>query len=128
MPSGKSGANYNRTRIWALFFRKLMIYKPISETVTDWLKTLFHTDHRTIDNYIAKCTFRIPGKYWLTPMTHIHTAKRRTVTEGAILTVRKDFRDKFIDVETDDPNQVFRLTFDEWAEGVAPYINAIKYS
>jgi hypothetical protein len=127
MPSGKSGANFFRTRIWNLFFKKLMIYRPTSETTTGWLNTLFHTNERTIDNYIAKRDFKIPGKYWLTPMTHIHTAKKRHIPEGAILTVRKDFRDPFIDVETDDPNQVFRLTYDEWAS-IGGHLDALKYS
>lgn len=121
----KIDPNLTRRQTWDWFFKPLMDFKPSGEMLREWLEFLFHTKYRTIDSYMVINQFNLPGKHWVTPTQHSNTSGRRNMITDSILTVRKDFRDNHIDVEISHPEQVFRLTFEDWA-AIIPHLSKIN--
>jgi hypothetical protein len=105
--------------IYKWFIGPLIIYKPASYSIKEWLEEIFDLKNREIVRYVAKQTFTLPGLYYASAAHKIQGIGERRIRMGDVLWVRFDARNPgFVDVERTKKNDleedVFNLTIDEW--------------
>jgi hypothetical protein len=105
--------------IYKWFIGPLIIYKPASHSIKEWLEELFDIKHRDITRYVVMKPFHMPGLYCETAATKIQGVGYRTVKKDEVLWVRTDGRrPNVIDVEwlggQGRKDQVFSLSADQW--------------
>lgn len=100
-----------------LFIFPLFKYKPRNKHLLDFIDEIWCSDTRTIERYMARKDFYMPGSYWKLPHK-LPTYGERKVKAGTTMFIRIDTVLNQIDIEIQMPPnnewQVFTVTEEQY--------------
>jgi hypothetical protein len=103
--------------IWTRIIAPLIRYKPQDQDMKQWLEILFHTEDRTIQRFVVKKPFTMPGLYHTAPLTKVQGIGPRHVNKGDIIWARMDVRNPSeiqVEIERKTRGHLFSLDSSQW--------------
>jgi len=76
--------------LYRLFVQPLLKYKPATDTIKEWQEKLFHTEHRSVTQYLVCKPFKMPGLLRVAANKPVQGVGYRGVSIGDTIYVRTD--------------------------------------